>query len=507
MTRYFFVYCLTIAACLVQPARADVTYEKRKEGENEIEVIRMTVTPAAEPMPALRHRFVARSIDLKSGNAAAYYRRAGIALRPTMKKLREKFDEDTQLSTWYGVGYDNSVPIAKLPVEKIREASKFFDPIYDNNLQTAFERSSCDWELGIEDMRGVEIVSFLLDDIQECRDFARMLVLRTRLAIAEKRYDAAVTSMQNQYRLGSDVAKVPFLVCGLIGLAIDGQSNNTVVELIANQDSPNMYWALTELPHPLIDLRPAVRFEMDFGPRMFPFIDRAETAQHAPQEWNRLYTKAVREYSKTGGNLWGGANGRELDSTEAGVGATAVALVGYPHAKAQLIAQGMDRDRVEKMAVGQVIAIYTERVYRKFANEYEKLWYMPFADMNKVWDSVEKRVYSAKPLGTAEDREILPIVSLLVPAIQAARGAEIRAERELAALRAIEAIRMFASNHDGKLPKTLGEITVVPVPINPATGGAFKYSLDGTTAILELPPSDRIAGSNRRYEIQVAAKK
>ena len=171
-------------------------------------------------------------------------------------------------------------------------------------------------------------------------------------------------------------------------------------------------------------------------------------------------------------------NGKELDDVEAGVAATALALVGYPHAKARLIAQGMDRDRVEKMAVGQVIAIYTERVYRKFSDDYEKLWYMPFADMNKVGDSVEKRMYDARPFGTAEDREIFPIVSLLIPAIQAAREAQVRVERDVAALRVIEALRMFASDHDGKLPKTLDEITAVPVPNNPATGKPFKYRLE-----------------------------
>ena len=86
-----------------------------------------------------------------------------------------------------------------------------------------------------------------------------------------------------------------------------------------------------------------------------------------------------------GGDFRGGPNsGKELDDAQAGVAATGLALAGYSHAKARLIAQGMDRDRVEKMAVGQVIAIYTERVYRRFSDDYEKLWYMPFADMHKV---------------------------------------------------------------------------------------------------------------------------
>jgi hypothetical protein len=176
----------------------------------------------------------------------------------------------------------------------------------------------------------------------------------------------------------------------------------------------------------------------------------------------------------------------------------------------------MDRDRVEKMAVGQVIAIYTERVSRKYADEYEKLWYMPPTDMHRMWDSVEKRMYDAKPFGPSEDREVFPTASVLIQPIPAARAPQIRVERELAALRVIEALRMYAADHDGKLPKSLNEITAVPVPNNPATGKAFQYRLDGAIAVLDLPSSDQVAGGNRfaraantdmRYEIQIAAKK
>jgi hypothetical protein len=259
-----------------------------------------------------------------------------------------------------------------------------------------------------------------------------------------------------------------------------------------------------------------LQFELENCPRIFPFIDRTETAQHAPQEWNRLYTQTIREYSKTGANFRGGDGGRELDDAEAGVAATGLALAGYSHAKASLIAQGMDRDRVEKMAVGQVIAIYTERVCYRFSDEYEKLCYMPFADMPKVWDALEKRMDDAKPFGRSEDREVFPTVSVLITSIPVARGAQVRVEREMASLQVIEALRMFASDHGGQLPKTLDEITAVPVPNNPATGKAFKYRLDGATAVLELPHSDFGAGGNRfgptatinrRYEIQIAAKK
>lgn len=378
----------------------------------------------------------------------------GIDVRPMMTKLRARFDEDTQLSPWYGVVGDDAMSIAKLPLKSLREACQFFDPIYDGDLTAALERSNCDWELGLEDMRGVKLLTFMLYDVQECREMARMLMLRTRLAIAEKRYDDAVTSMRNQYRIGSDVAKMPFLVCGILGLWIDGMNNSTLIELIASQDSPNMYWALSGLPQPLIDMRPTMQFEMDNVPRIFPFIDRTETAQHAPQEWNRLYTQTIREYSKTGSDFRGGPNsGKELDDTQAGVAATGLALAGYSHAKARLIAQGMDRDRVEKMSVGQVIAIYTERVSRKYGDEYEKLWYMPFVDMHKVCDSLEKRLYDAKPFGPSEDREIFPTVSVLIQPIPVARAAQVRVERDLATLQVIEASACSRLTTTASFPK------------------------------------------------------
>jgi hypothetical protein len=491
-------------------ASAEVTYQSVKEGDNDIEVVRLTVTPAAEPMPAFAHRLMKREVDLKTGNSVPYYYRAQAEMRGTMKQIREKFNEDTELGLWYSTG-DESTPIAKLPLEKVREANRMFDFIYQNHLVPAFERSECDWELGIRELRGIDVVSFLLPEFQDCRELARMMALRTRLAIAERRYDDAIAIMQNQYRLGHDTATVPFLVCGLIGVAIDNMTNGALIELIANENSPNMYWALTELPQPLINLQPAARFEMDFGPRMFPFIDRAETAEHTPAEWNRLFTLAVQDFAKVTGEVVAMQGGKSdiprLDEMKAGVAATGLGLLGYTHAKQQLIAQGFDRDRVEGMAVGQVLAIYTERVNRRFTDDFEKLWFLPFAEAQKASNSLSTKLRQASFIyGLEADRELLPLVSVLMPAIQAVRSAQVRLEREIAALRIIEAVRMYAADHNGELPKTLDEITSVPVPRNPATDKPFAYRLEGKTAVLELPPSDGVNGSNRRYEIQIATK-
>ncbi len=501
MTRTSFLLILTAVASCASKTLADVTYSEGKDGGTT--VIRMTVTPAAEPASTSRYHLMARDMDLKPGNAVPYYYRSLLELRPALKAIREKFNEDTELSLWYSAGAE-ATPIAKLPLEKVRQASQFFDSIYNSNLKPAFERSDCDWQLNVEELRGPEIISIHLSEFQDSREIARMLSLRTRVAIAENRYTDAVEIMRQNYRLGRDVAKVPFLVCGLIGIAIESVANRTLVELIANPDSPNMYWAIGELPAPPIDLRPAVRFEMDFGPRVFPLIHNAETTDHSTQEWNRLFTQTIRDLQSMGMFY---PSSETANDPVTGLVATAVGLAGYSHAKERLIADGMDRTRAEKMSVGQVIAIYTERIYRGFADDSEHLWQVPFSQSERMTNRLDKKVAAAKPFGSGVDREFLPLVTLLVPALQASRQAQMRLDREVASLRVIEALRMYAAEHHGRLPVRLEQIDRVPVPDNPATEKPFAYRLDGATAVLELPPTDGLSGGNCRYEIQISPKK
>src|SRR5262249_44728583 len=61
-----------------------------------------------------------------------------------------------------------------------------------------------------------------------------------------------------------------------------------------------------------------------------------------------------------------------------------------------------------------------------------------------------------------------------------------RVDRRLAALRCVEAIRLYAAKHDGKLPATLADIKDLPVPNDPLTGKSLEYAIDGNKATLML---------------------
>ncbi len=80
-----------------------------------------------------------------------------------------------------------------------------------------------------------------------------------------------------------------------------------------------------------------------------------------------------------------------------------------------------------------------------------------------------------------------------------------RARQRVAYLRTLEAIRLYAHEHDGKLPEQLSDITV-PLPNDPVTGKPFAYSLKDGVAHLQsdVSPDLKIEPRmNRDYEIRV----
>jgi hypothetical protein len=64
-----------------------------------------------------------------------------------------------------------------------------------------------------------------------------------------------------------------------------------------------------------------------------------------------------------------------------------------------------------------------------------------------------------------------------------------RLDRRVAALRCVEAIRLYAAAHGGRLPPTLAAVKEVPVPEDPLTGKPFAYRLENDTATLEAAGS------------------
>jgi hypothetical protein len=320
-----------------------------------------------------------------------------------------------------------------------------------------------------------------------------MLMLRTRVAVADGDFDRAIEHLKINYRLSQHMASDPILVCGLVGIAMASMGNAELPELLAAKGSPNLYWALAELRRPFIDLYPATRFELSWGSRIFKIMDEPEKHEHSPEEWARLLAASVQDMQRTSNN-----GGPVFNDVTMRAGISLFVTIAYPDAKRRLSASGMSREEIERMPVGQVIAVDASREYRKIAQEFEKWWYMPFSTAMKEARRLDDSLNNEFEGGYGKI-----LARLLLPALTAVREAQMRLDRELNGLQLVELLRMHAAE-TGRLPTTLAEITVAPVPKNPVTQQDFQYRLEGETAILDLPSSDGFHNYARRYEITLA---
>jgi hypothetical protein len=473
------------------PCRGELQAVEQQTDEGQLTVFKMTVTPAPEPKPVLKHRLTLRELELQPGNAATHYGRAfpegGIG--ETWKGMREEFGES--LEDWY----DLDIPLDKLPLDKARNAAIRLERFTENFIDVATRCRDCDWGHNIVlEMRGPEVYSFLLPEIQSMRLMSRALMLQARVAIADRDYDKAIDLLRMNYRMGGDVSRSPFIVSALVGIAICSGGNAHAVELIAAKDSPNLYWALAELPRPLVDLRSPVRLELSLYKLIFPVLDEPESANHTPDEWARQLAEALTSIAPLAGQ------GPQFNELGAQAALTGLSLVVYPQAKKRLVESGMSADAVERMPVGKVIAIDAAHEYRRLADEIEKWWYVPYSFARQRAPEAERAMWAGNKLDGGVGKVL---AALLMPAMNAARNAEARLDWQRNAILTVEAIRMHAAEAGG-LPKTLDEIKVVPMPRNPATGKSYQYRVEGETAVLELPFSDGFPGVAWRFEIKLA---
>jgi hypothetical protein len=117
------------------------------------------------------------------------------------------------------------------------------------------------------------------------------------------------------------------------------------------------------------------------------------------------------------------------------------------------------------------------------------------------WQAEELGI--GRPYKRSKDTGLL--ADLLVPALSKVHRAQGRLEQRIALLRHVEALRLYAADHDGKLPESLAEVAV-PLPTDPFTGKPFHYKVEGATAHLRgSPPAgmEKEAPYNIHYEITI----
>jgi hypothetical protein len=166
-----------------------------------------------------------------------------------------------------------------------------------------------------------------------------------------------------------------------------------------------------------------------------------------------------------------------------------------------LIAQGRSASEVEAMPVAQAMLLYTVQTYDDLCENAIKWAFLPYAQARKGAAQAEHQCSESVRTG----REIVPLAHTFLPAVKAGMTAEVRADRDIAVLQVLEAIRIYGAAHNGQLPEELNDISEVPIPPDPFRGKPFVYHRQGDTAILESPVPGW-SSQGLRYQIRFAHK-
>jgi hypothetical protein len=452
--------------------------------EPESQPTKLTLTPKAPPSRALRYQLLPELCDQKPGNAAEHYRRAYQLLKQNRDKIA-----DAAMSEWL------DMPISDLPREKVAAFLKPHAMMF-GELEAAAYCESCDW--GYTDRMRQDGFLVKVDDIHDLTEMRRYLALRIRLELAGSEVEKALRSVRVGFAMARHAAECPRVIPGLAGIGGAALMVNLLEEIVQHPKAPNLYWALTDLPSPLIDLQKALQGERLAAYGNFPGLAEAAANLKAGPMTEDQVKKCVERLLDA--RLYPGdvpySNRKDLAK---------VVLHGHDISVKALIKQGRPRGNVEAMPHVQVALLHSLLEYEQVLDELVKwqgvpYWQIP-DDARRDDGPLSQRMVDiqTKLLGRGEGCAAIPFAAMFTPSFAKVLNARTRVDRRLAALRCIEAIRLFAAARDGKLPAKLEDIKEVPVPIDPVSGKAFPYKRDGDKAVLCCEPFPGQDADDRSY--------
>jgi hypothetical protein len=422
------------------------------------------LTPAAPPTPALKYQLLFDDLgDRRPGNAALLYLDAILLMPPDGKEQAQKALE----------AFD-------------AKDAKTFDAIADkmnvtnvlDELDLAGRREECEWQPPFHEMGAYTLLPHLGPLVQGCSRIVKMRALRQ---IEQGKPDEAAATLRLGYEMSNKVGHETILISGLVANRIASDMNDALAHLMNHPQAMNLYWALTEIaPRHAIFLR-----AMD-GERQWWVTTLPSRSKARPGEEFALLAKngadlSAEQWRALIDYVWGlvtvGADGQTpVKRVDPVTGATAENL---QNAREQY-------GKVHHVSADQAVKVDPIVVLGEYY----------FAQYLIVWDDMFKLRNLPYPIllprstaATASAEKISneqPANPFLysAPSLHRAVWAFAKTDRQLAALTAVEAIRSYAAAKGGALPKRLEDVIETPVPVNPATGKAFEYRVEGDAATL-----------------------
>jgi hypothetical protein len=465
--------CCAVLTALMLACRAEQTTSGNET------IIHLTVDPMPSPKPALRYLLLPELKEMNAGNPIHGY------LRCYSEQQNFFFDKDAfKKREEY-----QSMPLKTLPARDLQDYGR--SALRQADWAARLDKP--DWQI-LPKLK-TEGIGLLLPDVQQMRALAGALKVRFRAEVALCHYDDAIHTAKTMFALSRHMGEHPTLIGDLVGIAIATIAIGPVEEMLEQPNCPNLYWALTNLPYPLISVDKGME-----GERVLmrgEFSDMDETAPMSEEQLKKLmaHIDKVREIAQ-------GEQRKPSDedrSTRTWVAKRTSNPKVVEAARGRLVEYGLPEERLKSFPPEQIIILDEWRLFEVSRDEAMKLMNLP------SWQVVEEleRLTKLDPKIMASPAEAL--FAGLVPALYKVRLAQGRLEQRIGLLRCVEALRLYAAAHDGKFPGKLSDVSV-PLPSDAFTGKPFQYELDGATAhVRGSPPpgQEKSPPYNLHYELVI----
>jgi hypothetical protein len=422
------------------------------------------------PTPALKYQLLPELRELNPGNAAQSY------LKCFMEQQRFFFGKESAAER----ARYQAMPLAALPVDKLLHYGGFALTQAD----WAARLDALDWQT-LERIQngGMERLS---DEVGPFQDLAAALQVRLRAEVAGRHFDAALGTAKTLFALARHLGEHPTEVANLVGLWVAHLGLGTLEEMVQEPGCPNLYWALTDLPCPLVDLRKGVQ-----GDLALVAAELRSLHDHTP-----MTETEMEEFVSHLSGVMGFAR-EQSGRSPRNVRPPLQARVNDPGrvraARQRLIEAGYGPDLVKTFPPMQVILVDEKRDYEVQRDERIKLLALP------IW-LIDSPV-GGKELTSEGDGLLVD----LLPHIIKLRRTQGQLDQQIAFLRLVEALRMDAARHNGTLPAKVSDVSV-PLPMDPVSGKPFVYAIDGAIAHIRgcsVQADEKAPRSNVHYEVRL----
>lgn len=492
----------------VEKSKKDAKPAKAKKPAG-VTVVNLTLHPAKLPCPTRKYRLTTPYLDQTPGNAACLYYRSAVSRKFMWGITRDAINNpktgmvnwDTQRET---IKKGLKTPLADLPRDAIKAALKFYD---FEEMEMAARRTECDWGYPFREF-GHPLVS--LEELGANRQVADALLLRARVEMADGNVQKSIDTLRSVLAYAIHLGSSRLLANNYTGMRTAQEVANQCETLVQLPNAPNLYWTFSTVPKPCITQHKFLGMEGSFPELTTPSLREAHTRKLSNAEAAVFLARFIDEVQKDfliiGHCEVTAKEAKVIEKWLSSVSPNNYVKETYLKALAKLMETGRSKSELEKMSKPQVVLLYIATVYSELRDNLLQWASVPY------WQSRSGVDVAQKAFKTNVKKD--PLLHAFMASMSVFSEHDwwhygpALTERRLATLRVIEAIRLYAANHEGRLPETLDEISEVPIPFNPVTGKPFPYKLEGNTAVLKADggPVKRIA-DQREYRIKLAKPK